>query len=96
MAAYCYIVECADGTYYTGWTTNPQRRLNEHNAGHGAHYTRTRGPVQLIYIEAQSNRSAAMKREYAIKKLSRAQKLALVNEKRMLDKNDEIGCAQVL
>jgi len=80
MAAYCYIVECADGTYYTGWTTDPQRRLNEHNAGRGARYTRTRGPVELIYIEAQSNRSTAMKREYAIKKLSRAQKLALVNE----------------
>jgi len=81
MSAYCYIVECADGTYYTGWTTDPQRRVSEHNAGRGAQYTRARGPVQLIYVEAQSNRSTAMKREYAIKKLSRAQKRALVDER---------------
>jgi putative endonuclease len=83
MSAYCYIVECADGTYYTGWTTDPQRRVSEHNAGRGAHYTRTRGPVQLVYVEAQPNRSTALKREKTIKKLSHAQKQALADEKKI-------------
>ncbi|MEN8172729.1 MAG: GIY-YIG nuclease family protein [Chloroflexota bacterium] len=81
MAAYCYIVACADGTYYTGWTTDPQRRVREHNAGRGARYTRARGPVALVYTEVQADRSTAMKREHEIKQLSRAQKLALVNER---------------
>ena len=79
MVAYCYIVECADGTYYTGWTTDPHRRVSEHNAGRGARYTRTRGPVALVYTEVHSDRSTAMKREHAIKQLSRAKKQALVN-----------------
>ncbi|MBC8505522.1 MAG: GIY-YIG nuclease family protein [Anaerolineales bacterium] len=78
MPCYCYIVECADGTLYTGWTTDPQRREKEHNAGRGATYTRIRGPVKLVYIEEQPNRSAALKREHAIKKLTRAKKLTLI------------------
>ena len=64
---YCYMVECADGTLYTGWTTDPKRREKEHNSGRGASYTRIRGPVKLVYIEAQPDRSTALKREYAIK-----------------------------
>ncbi len=75
---YCYIVRCADDTLYTGWTTDPARRLREHNAGRGAKYTRSRRPVQLVYLEACQNRSAAMKKERQIKALSRSQKEALI------------------
>lgn len=78
MSFYCYILECADGTYYTGWTTNPERRERQHNAGRGARYTKTRRPVKLVYIEPQLDRSTAQKREIKIKKLTRARKKALV------------------
>ncbi len=80
MPCYCYIVECADGTYYTGWTTDPERRLKTHNAGRGAKYTQTRRPVRLVYVEEQADRKAAMKREAAIKKLGRKGKERLVRE----------------
>ena len=80
MGFYCYIVECADGTYYTGWTTDPKRRECQHNAGQGARYTKTRRPVKLVYIETQPDRSTALKREIKIKQLSRARKEALVVE----------------
>jgi putative endonuclease len=78
MSCYCYILECADGTYYTGWTTDPQRRVLQHNKGIGARYTRVRIPVKLVYIEPQPDRSTAMKREKAIKTLSRKQKSKLI------------------
>jgi len=78
MTCYCYIVECADGTYYTGWTTDPQRRVQVHNAGRGARYTRSRRPVRLVYVEVCADRSAAMKRERAIKALSRSEKTNLI------------------
>ena len=71
---YCYIVRCADGTYYTGWTTDPERRLKEHNAGEGARYTRHRRPVELVYVEEHPDRSTAMSREYSIKQLTHNQK----------------------
>ena len=74
---YCYIVECADGTFYTGWTTNLERRVKEHNAGRGSRYTRLRRPVKLVYSERQPDRSAAMRREAKIKRMSRVAKLAL-------------------
>ena len=74
---YCYIVECADGTYYTGWAIDPERRLAVHNQGRGARYTRTRLPVRLVYMEEQPDRKAAMKRERAIKRLTRAGKQKL-------------------
>ena len=77
MSCYCYILECADGTYYTGWTTDPERRVAQHNKGMGARYTRTRMPVKLVYLEPQLNRTTAMKRERAIKALSRKQKMKL-------------------
>ena len=83
---YIYILECADGTLYTGISTDPKRRLAEHNAGIGAKYTRSRLPVKLVYQEAAerseedpSGRSAALKRELQIKRLTRIQKLALIN-----------------
>jgi putative endonuclease len=67
MAYFCYIVECSDHTFYTGWTTDPIRRENQHNKGKGARYTSQRRPVRLVYIEPQPDRSSAMRREYKIK-----------------------------
>jgi len=75
---FCYMVECKDGSLYTGWTTDPERRVKEHNAGRGALYTRWRRPVLLRYLEETANRSAAQRRENEIKKLSRQKKLDLV------------------
>ena len=73
-----YILRCADGTLYTGITTDLERRVEEHNAGTGARYTAPRRPVELVYSERASDRSAAGRREAAIKKLSRADKLELI------------------
>jgi putative endonuclease len=78
MPFYCYILECSDGTFYTGWTTDPPRREKQHNAGTGARYTRVRRPVKLIYVEEQTDRTAAMKRELAIKRMPRGQKKKLI------------------
>lgn len=75
--SYCYIVECADGTYYTGWTVDPERRVAVHNKGRGARYTRMRLPVKLVYVEEQPDRITAMKRERAIKKMTREGKRKL-------------------
>jgi len=75
---FCYIIECADGSFYTGWSTNPIRRLKEHSAGRGARYTRARRPLQLVYTERQPDRSAAQRRELKIKRLSHARKEALI------------------
>jgi len=72
-----YLARCGDGTLYTGVTTDPERRLAEHNAGCGSAYTRARLPVALIYRENGLGRSAALRREHAIKRLSRAEKEAL-------------------
>lgn len=84
MSFYCYIVECADGTYYTGWTVDPERRVAVHNKGRGARYTRTRGPVKLVYVEELPDRKAAMKREIAIKKMKRDGKKKLVGKSRQV------------
>jgi putative endonuclease len=78
MTCYCYILKCADGTFYTGWTTDPKRRVAQHNRGVGAKYTSTRGPVELVYLETHLNRTEAMKRELAIKKMKRVQKSKLI------------------
>jgi len=78
-AVYVYIVECADGTYYTGWTTDPVRRLKMHNAGRGSRYTRRRRPVRLAYCEEQPDRASAQRRELVLKRLSRGRKQALVD-----------------
>ncbi len=75
-----YIVQCADGTFYTGISNNLERRLKQHNAGTASRYTRYRLPVVLIYQEAQPTKSAALKRELEIKKLSRKAKQRLINE----------------
>ncbi len=77
---YTYIVECSDGTLYTGWTNNLEKRLEAHNAGKGAKYTKSRRPVRIVYQEIFETKEAAMSREFAIKKLSRKEKLNLIKE----------------
>lgn len=79
-AYYTYILKCSDNTLYTGWTTDLAKRLQTHNAGKGARYTRGRLPVSLVYFETYSTRHEAMQREVAIKKLSRSQKLHLIEK----------------
>lgn len=76
---YTYILRCADGSLYTGWTNDLERRLAAHNAGTASKYTRARRPVELVYHEAFSTREEAMRREWAVKQLSRAEKLALIH-----------------
>lgn len=76
---YVYIVKCSDDTLYTGYTTDLNRRMQEHNNNDGAKYTRGRTPVTLLYHEALDSRGEALKREAAIKKLSRENKLLLIN-----------------
>ena len=78
MAWYIYIVECSDGSLYTGITNNLQKRLDAHNNGSGAKYTAARRPVTLRYSEAALDRSAASRREIALKRLPRSAKLALL------------------
>ena len=75
---YVYLLRCADGTLYTGFTNDLARRLAAHNAGRGAKYTRGRRPVELVYWESFSNKSSALRREYAIKQLPRRQKLTQI------------------
>lgn len=75
---YVYVLACADGTYYTGYTTDVDRRVAEHDAGDGARYTRGRTPVELVHVESHATRSAALRREHEIKQLSRTDKAALV------------------
>ena len=74
-----YVIECADGTLYTGYTTDVERRVAEHDAGTGAKYTRGRTPVTLRYTEAFDSRSAAMSREHEIKALTRREKQRLID-----------------
>jgi putative endonuclease len=78
MIHYVYILECADGALYTGWTTDIEHRIRTHNSGKGAKYTRSRLPVTLIYSEKYETKSEALKREHAIKKLSHDEKAALI------------------
>ncbi|WP_345972319.1 GIY-YIG nuclease family protein [Sulfurimonas diazotrophicus] len=76
-----YIVQCSDGTYYTGIATDLERRLNEHNhSAKGARYTRARRPVTLVYTERHPDRSSAQKREYVIKQMPRSKKSALIGK----------------
>lgn len=88
-----YILRCADGTLYTGSTTDVARRLSQHNVGRGAKYTRARRPAELVYRELCGSRSAALRREAAIKGLSRAEKLALIARSGLTDSGPECGNA---
>lgn len=78
---YTYILKCSDDTYYTGWTNNLAKRIDDHNSGKGAKYTKGRRPVVLAYCETFATRQEAMKREYEIKKLPKKDKLKLMNRR---------------
>lgn len=78
MSAFVYMLRCKDGSLYTGWTNDLEHRLAMHNSGRGAKYTRGRGPLELVYSEELPDKEAALRRECAIKKLRREQKLALL------------------
>lgn len=78
MEWWVYVLRCGDGTFYTGSTTEVERRLEEHRSGRGAKYTRGRGPLEVVYREKCGEKSAALKRECAIKRLSRAEKEKLI------------------
>ena len=83
MAHYVYILSCGDGTFYTGWTTDLEKRVKVHNQGKGAKYTRSRLPVKLLYSEEYSEKGEALRREAAIKKLTRRQKEKLIGGNQM-------------
>lgn len=84
MSNYTYILKCADDTLYCGWTNDLEKRLEAHNSGKGAKYTRSRLPVELIYYEELETKEEAMSREYHIKKLPREKKMELINSKKDL------------
>ena len=75
---YTYLLRCADGTFYSGWTNHLKERVRIHNEGRGAKYTKGRRPVELVYYEEFATRQEAMKREWAIKRLSRKDKQLLI------------------
>jgi len=79
---FIYIIKCKDESLYTGWTNDLEARILAHNEGRGAKYTKGRGPVELLYTEEFDTKEEAMKREFAIKKLSKAKKLKLIQQKR--------------
>ena len=78
MSWYVYMLRCRDNTLYTGYTDDPERRLAVHNAGKGAKYTKSRLPVNLVYREECPDKSSALKREYAIKQLTKAEKETMI------------------
>lgn len=78
---YTYIVRCRDNTFYTGWTTNIEKRIEVHNSGKGAKYTKSRRPVELVYFEEFNTKEEAMRREYEIKQMTRKKKEKLIGER---------------
>ena len=79
MSSYVYILRCGDGTFYTGWTNDLEKRTVAHNEGRGGRYTRGRGPVEMVYSEKASSKNEALRREREIKKMTRAAKKNLIN-----------------
>ena len=79
--SYTYIVQCSDGTFYTGWTNDIKKRVLTHNAGKGAKYTRSRTPVKLVYLEESDTKRQAMQREAQIKRLNRYEKEQLIKSR---------------
>jgi len=77
---YVYLVRCADSTLYCGWTTDLEKRVRAHNSGQGAKYTRSRRPVKLVYAEEFAEKQEALSREWHLKRLSRAEKIRLIEE----------------
>ncbi|MGL5087311.1 MAG: GIY-YIG nuclease family protein [Clostridium sp.] len=87
---YVYILKCCDNTLYTGWTNDLDKRFKIHSEGKGAKYTKGRLPVEIVYSEVFDNKSDAMKREYAIKKLTRLEKENLINNIKKLNKTEKV------
>lgn len=79
---YTYILECGDKSLYTGWTNNLEKRIRQHSEGKGGKYTRSHLPVRMVYFECHETKEAAMAREYAIKQMTRQEKLDLINKAR--------------
>ena len=82
---FCYMLHCADGTFYTGWTNDLDGRLLAHNAGKGAKYTRSRLPVELVFRETFATKEEAMSREWHLKRLTRAQKERLISGQKQIE-----------
>jgi len=78
VKGYAYLLKCSDGSLYAGWTNDPERRLKAHNSGTASKYTRSRRPVEMVYLEEFETKSEAMKREAALKMMTREQKLELI------------------
>lgn len=83
MPYFCYLLECSDGSYYTGWSVDPKKRSLVHNTGNGSRYTRMHRPVKLVYVEELPDRSSAQKREVAIKRLKHEQKKILAQSSQL-------------
>lgn len=99
MAFFCYMVACANGALYTGWTTDPTRREKEHNAGRGARYTRMNGPVRLVYVEEVPGHIEALKREVHIKRMNTKTKRRLLDAesnivRQFVVETEEANCSQ--
>lgn len=90
ISSYTYIVECSDGTYYTGWTNDIEKRIIVHNSRKGAKYTRSRTPVKLVYLEQTDTKQQAMSREAQIKQMSRQEKEQLIKNRKDLHGNNQI------
>lgn len=88
-----YILECADGSLYSGWTKELEKRVAQHNAGSGSKYVRSRLPARLVYAESLASKSEAMRRECALKKLTRAEKMALIAAREAKQADERCGCS---
>ena len=89
--AFVYLLRGADGSLYCGWTNDLQRRLRAHNAGTGSKYTRTRRPVALVWFEACESRETAMSREWHLKRLTREEKIQLIEERESHERDSQTG-----
>lgn len=94
MASFVYLLQCRDGSFYAGWSTDPSRREQAHNAGRGAKYTRSRLPVKLVYQERCADKNEALSREYQLKQLTHAQKLRLIESEHNELRKGECDMAQ--
>jgi len=86
---FVYILRCGDGSYYTGWTNNPARRLQAHQSGKGSRYTRSHLPVELVYLEECETKQQAMAREYAIKQLKKEDKRKMIAAQALPENTNE-------
>ena len=86
MMNYVYLLRCCDGTLYCGWTTDLRKRLDKHNSGSGAKYTRSRLPVELVYYESYENRHEALSREWHIKRMTHEEKMKMIGPSQTWDR----------